>query len=149
MISVAGTIYGFATACTLKTSVDLKEIASGSYKHSSAAGQSVEYEAERSRWEMSSNHICDAGVAEGKTLFALMTAGEPVKVSFEQVKKGTVAESKLSGETGTVVSDGDAGFYGTALIESLEFSGDQDGDATYSIVLRGTGPLSTTKPVAG
>lgn len=146
MVSVNGTIYGFATTCNFKSSVDLKEIASGDYKHAEATGQSVEYEASRLRWEITSSHICDAGLKDGLSLFKIMAAGKPIDVSFEKVSKKSTSDDKLAGETGTLEATEAIGFYGKALIESLEISGEQDGDATYSITLRGTGPVSNEKP---
>ena len=48
MISVAGTLIGYATSCDLDISVDTKEISSGSYKWSTSAGQWKEFDTERS-----------------------------------------------------------------------------------------------------
>lgn len=147
MLSIGGVIYGFATSCDISIDVDTKEISSGSYKHSTSAGQWKEYETERTGWSLNSAHLCASDLADQKTLFAAMTAGKPVEVAFEQVTLSSSLTDKLAGETGTLV-DGAAGFYGSAIITSMKLSGSMDGDATFDVSLTGNGELSTTKPVA-
>lgn len=144
MVKVGGTIYGFATSCDLTVDVDTKEISSGSYKHSTAAGQWKEYDTERVGWSVNSEHLAAVGLTDEVALFKTMTAGLPVAISFEEVKSKTPATSgKLAGETGEVVAETSRkGFEGQAIITSFKLSASNDGDATYSITLQGTGSLT-------
>ena len=145
MLSIGGTIYGFATSCDLSIDVDTKEISTGSFKHSTSAGQWKEYDTERTGWSVNSEHLATVGLGDEKAIFNAMKAGEAVAIKFHEVTKGTVATGKVSGETGTITS-GSNGFYGNAIITSFKLSASDDSDATYSISLQGTGELSTTAP---
>lgn len=139
MLSVGDQIYGFATSCDIDMQVDTKEISSGSYKHSTASGQWKEYDTERTGWTVNSDHLVSVGLADEQAIFDLMTAGVPVSVSFEEVKPKTTNP----GETGGIEKETTRkGWQGSAIITSLKISAQDGSDATYSVGLQGTGPLS-------
>ncbi len=136
MVSIGTTIYGFATSCDLSVDVDTKEISTGSYKHQSTSGQWKEYDTERIGWTVNSEHLATVGLEDEKALFAQMTAGQPVNISFEEVTSATGETGDIEGATTKV------GFSGKAIITSLKLSAQNDSDATFSISLQGTGVLA-------
>jgi predicted secreted protein len=143
MVSIGGKFYGFATDCDISIDVDTKEIASGSYKFSSAKGNWKEYETERTGWSINSNHLATVTMADEYALFTAMTSGDPVEVSYETVTV-SASSTTTSGETGTInKATTSKGYKGSAVITSFKHSSSQDGDATYSITLQGTGELKT------
>ena len=144
MVSIGGTFYGFAQDCDINIDVNTKEIASGSYKFTSAKGNWNEYETERIGWTINTNHLATVSMTDEYALFKAMTTGDEVTVEYTAVEVSSTSTTVGKGETGSISKAASAkGYTGKALITSFKHSASQDGDATYSITLQGTGELKT------
>lgn len=139
MVSIKGTVYGFATSCDINVDVDTKEVSSGSWKHSSAKGNWKEYETERTGWTINTEHLVAADMADVDALFGFMTTGDAVDVEYVSVTEASSTSGKAKGETGTLTAG--KGWSGKAIITSMKISAQDGSDATYSISLQGTGEL--------
>lgn len=87
-------------------------------------------------WEASSDNLFT--VEDYKTLMTAMISRLPINLQFSTVKNSdSVNGMPVSGWTANT-----DGFKGLALITSLEATGNNGDNATYSISLTGSGPLT-------
>ena len=87
-------------------------------------------------WEASSDNLFT--VEDYKTLMTAMISRLPINIQFSTVKN---SDSVNGMPVGGWTSNTD-GFKGLALITSLEATGNNGDNATYSISLTGSGPLT-------
>lgn len=87
-------------------------------------------------WEASSDNLFT--VEDYKTLMTAMISRLPINIQFSTVKNSdSVNGMPVGGWTANT-----DGFKGLALITSLEATGNNGDNATYSISLTGSGPLT-------
>ena len=87
-------------------------------------------------WDGSSDNLFT--IEDYSTLMNAMIARKPIMIQFSTVKN---ADSVNGMPTGGWTPNTD-GFKGLALITSLEATGNNGDNATYSVSLTGTGPLT-------
>lgn len=136
MVSIGGTVYGFATSCDINIDVDTKEVSTGSYKHVSVEGQWKEYETERKGWTVNTEHLASTDMEDCMALYDVLNEGVAVDISY------TLVTSNGGGETGDITASTTTGWTGKAIVNSLKVSAQNDNDATFSISLQGTGALA-------
>ncbi len=135
MVSIDGTVYGFATSCDINIDVDTKEISAGSYKHVDVSGQWKEFETERKGWTVNTEHLASSDMGDCMALYDILSEGTAVDITYTVV-------TATGGQTGDITPSTTLGWKGKAIVNSLKVSAQNDNDATFSISLQGTGALA-------
>lgn len=143
MLSIDGTVYGYATECSFDINTDTVEITSTRYKRKTSAGKFKEYESDVNSVSLSSSYVLSDSEDDYMALVQHQLSGTPIDVSFvDVVDKGDV-EMGVTGSleeatTGMRIS-------GKALITAISLSAPVTDEATFQVSLQGTGEWTVGK----
>lgn len=143
MLSIGGTIYGYATECSIDLSTDTSEITSTKYKHKNSAGKFKEYETDVNSISLSASYVLSDSEEDYLALVQAQLQGLPLDVSFIDVQ---VSDATDGGITGNIEgSSNGLKAAGKALITSISLSAPVSDECTFSVSLQGTGAWTFTK----
>jgi predicted secreted protein len=124
--------YGFATSCELNITVDTTETSSTNFSWK-------EFTVSKKSWTASTDHL--VGVINNfDSVFQTLVADNPeVMIKFGVVDyKSTDADGDDNLDESFVLG---GYYYGKAIINSLSMSAPEEGEATFSVQMQGTGAL--------
>ena len=139
LLSVNSKVYGYATSCEISIEIDTEETASTSWKQLNDAGGASwkEFDTNKKSWTLSTDNLSAEGLSDFKEAFNVLVAGQPVDIKFGVVSYATGADE----DNLTASFANGTNFIGKAIINSLSLTGSQEGEATYTVSLQGTGEL--------
>jgi predicted secreted protein len=133
--------YGFATSCELNITVDTTETSSTNFKQMAASGDGSwkEFTVSKKSWTASTDHLVGV-ISNFDSVFQTLVADNPeVMIKFGVVSyKSTDADGDDNLDESFQLG---GYYYGKAIINSLSVSAPEEGEATFSVQMQGTGAL--------
>lgn len=137
LLSIGGTIYGFATDCSVNFTSDTAETTSTKYKHRDSAGDWKEYESGSKGVTLSSGYVLSDSLEDYKALWNEWVAGKAIEVSFIEVVNKTTEETGKTGDFEEATNG--LKHAGQAYITGIDLNAPTEGEVTFNINLQGTG----------